>query len=43
MLGEYCLRRMSAAEALELYLARRQDEFPHIEALAAGARRLSLA
>ena len=43
MLGEYGLRSMSAAEALKVYLARRQDEFPLIEALAAGARRLSLA
>jgi len=43
VLNEYRLRGLTGAEALELYLARREDEFPVIEGLASGARRVELA
>lgn len=42
LLAEYSLRGFDEAHALEVYLARRNDEFPVIEALAGAARRISL-
>lgn len=42
MLTEYGLRGARPAAALDVYLARRTDEFPVIEELAGAARRISL-
>jgi histidinol-phosphate phosphatase family protein len=42
VLGEYRLRGAGETQALEVYLSRRVDEFPEIEALARGSRRVSL-
>lgn len=42
VLAEYRLRGCDEARALEVYLARCNDEFPVIEALAGAARRVSL-
>ncbi|MFZ2154967.1 MAG: HAD-IIIA family hydrolase, partial [Bradyrhizobium sp.] len=43
VLHEYRLRGLTDAAALEVYSRRRRDEFPVIEALAAHARRVSVA
>ena len=42
ILSEYRLRGFGEAQALEVYLARRKDEFPVIEDLACAAHRVSL-
>jgi histidinol-phosphate phosphatase family protein len=42
ILNEYRLRGLPEAEALEVYRARREDEFPVIEDLAGAARKISL-
>ena len=43
IMREYRLRGFSEAQALEVYLGRRADEFPVIEGLAGAASRVSLA
>jgi len=42
VLREYLLRGAAAREAMSLYLARMDDEFPVIERMAASARRVSI-
>jgi len=42
VIKEYQLRGLTHAEALEIYLARMQDEFPEVERLSCAAQRTSL-